>query len=249
MANKGKIGYQLLCIALLAVIFLLVWQKKNAAGLETSVLGENAADVTSPTPDPTYILNSMVRDSFDLPFPTEKGGMPLQEALKNRRTNRLFSDKPLSDQQISDLLWSANGVNKIDGNMRTAPSSRNSQEIDIYLFTKVAVYKYDAARNYLYFVRAGDYRAKAGLNDFFSVAPIALVYVADLKKMADYDEAGRDFYSATDVGFVSQNVYLHCASENLATVVCGYISREEIANLLGISNGRVLLSQPVGLTK
>ncbi|HOI26111.1 MAG TPA: SagB/ThcOx family dehydrogenase [Paludibacteraceae bacterium] len=247
MANKGNLAYQIVLIVLLAVIFFLIWQNRNSVSTASQ---ESEPVVTQEQEEaPTYVLSTSAQDSFALPSPEMKGGMPLQEALKNRKTDRSFSDKSLSDQQISNLLWSANGVNRQDDQKRTAPSARNCQEIDVYLFTKAAVYKYDPINNALLLVKAGDHREKAGMNDFFKVAPVSFVYVADFAKMKDYDESGRDFYSATDVGFVSQNVYLHCASENMSTVVCGYVSREDLMKLLNISNCRVLLSQPIGLSK
>ena len=75
---------------------------------------------------------------------------------------------------------------------------------------------------------------------------MALVYAADFEKMSEYDQDAKTFYSATDVGFVSQNVYLYCASKNLATCVCGFIDRESLALRVGLRNGKVLLSQAVG---
>ena len=50
-----------------------------------------------------------------LPAPVRTGGMPLQQALNARRTIRSYKADALTDQQISDLLWSANGVNRNDG--------------------------------------------------------------------------------------------------------------------------------------
>ena len=164
-----------------------------------------------------------------------------------RKTTRIFVDRMLSDQQISDMLWASNGVNREDGK-RTAPSASNCQEIDVYLFTKNAIYFYDAPTNTLQLVKEGDFRTKAGNNQFFANAPIALAFVGNYDKMARYaDSPGyQEFYSATDVGFVSQNLYLYCASEELSTVVCGNIERDSIKSLLGVINGKVLLTQPVG---
>ena len=78
---------------------------------------------------------------IELPAPQRKGGMPLYEALNMRQTNRKFAEKPLSLQQISDLLWCANGVNREDGK-RTAPSARNAREIEILVFLDKGVFLY-----------------------------------------------------------------------------------------------------------
>ena len=66
-----------------------------------------------------------------LPPPKSSGGMPLIEALKLRRSTRAFSQRPLEQQVLSDLLWAADGVNRPSGD-RTAPYWRHIMVIDIY---------------------------------------------------------------------------------------------------------------------
>ncbi len=76
---------------------------------------------------------------IQLPDPKIEGGMPLMEALKNRATIREYSDKALDNQQLANLLWAACGVNRPDGK-RTAPTARNAQQIDVYVYTEKGVY-------------------------------------------------------------------------------------------------------------
>lgn len=83
-----------------------------------------------------------------LPAPQKTVGMPLMEALNARQTGRDFSSKPLSDQQLADLLWAAFGINRPDGK-RTAPSARNMQEIDLYVAMPSGLYFYNAQKNIL----------------------------------------------------------------------------------------------------
>ena len=80
----------------------------------------------------------------------------------------------------------------------------------------------------------------------FHKAPLILVYVGNFDKMQGFNEEARNFYSATDVGFVSQNVYLYCATQGLSTVICGSFNREGADKILKIKNGKLLLAQPVG---
>jgi len=61
-------------------------------------------------------------------------------------------------------------------------------------------------------VAAGDIRPLAGVQDFVATAPLNLVYVADLDRMSGGSAEDKAFYSATDTGFIAQNVYLYCAS-------------------------------------
>ena len=92
-----------------------------------------------------------------------------------------------------------------------------------------------------------DIRAATGLQPFVKDAPVNLVFAADYSRMGSASEEDKDFYSATDTGFISQNVYLFCASEGLATVVRGLIDREALAEKMGLrSDQRIILAQTVG---
>ncbi len=189
--------------------------------------------------------------TIDLPAPSIDGGLPLINALQNRRSYREFSDEAISDQQLSDMLWAANGINKRvefreQFGMRTAPSARNNQEIDMYVFLSAGIYLYDAVGNQLRLVREGDYRAEAGLQPFYEEAPLALCLVADFKKMGSYTDDQKAFYSGIDAGYISQNIYLYCASAGLATVACGRIDRERLHELLKLDDAKAILSHPVG---
>jgi nitroreductase len=91
--------------------------------------------------------------------PNKTRGLPVMEAFALRASVREWSDKDLSLQDLSDLLWAANGINRPDGK-RTAPSAMNAQDIDIYVFTKDGAYLYDAAAHALKPIIAGDHRAE-----------------------------------------------------------------------------------------
>jgi SagB-type dehydrogenase family enzyme len=181
-----------------------------------------------------------------LPKPVTTGGRPLMEALNARRTERVFADKDFSNAQLSNLLWAANGINRPESEKRTAPTASNNQEIDIYVFLKTGVYLYDAKSNKLLLKTKGDHRKEVSTQPFVETAPVVLVFTADFDKMKRYPEEGRVYYSAVDAGYVSQNVYLYAASEGLSTVVLGMIKKDELAKLLNLKNGKVLLGQPIG---
>jgi len=186
---------------------------------------------------------SLSAQNITLPKPRITGGKPLMEALNERATNRNIAEKPLSMEHLSNLLWAATGVNRPDGRM-TAPTAGNNQEIDVYVFLTNGIYRYNVKEHSLEYKLAGDHRAAAAR--LGAPSGVLLVYVADFGRMGRYDDANKEFYSATDTGFVSQNVYLFCASEGLATVVLGQVNRPEIMELLNITNGKVILGQPVG---
>ncbi|MGZ5813626.1 MAG: nitroreductase family protein [Xanthobacteraceae bacterium] len=146
-------------------------------------------------------------------------------------------------------MWAAFGLNRLDGH-RTAPSARNWQEIDVYLALKRGLYLFDPHANVLRQVLAEDIRAATGMQDFVGTAPLNLVYVADLARMSASDRTEQRFYSAIDTGFISQNVYLFCASEGLATVVRGLVDRRSLAKLMQLRpQQRVIVAQTVGYPK
>lgn len=185
-----------------------------------------------------------------LPKPNMKGGMPLMEALKARQTTREYTDQKLSDQILADMLWAAFGINRPEEGKRTAPSSRNWQETDIFVALEEGIYLYNAADNVLEPVIEGDHRALTGVQLFVKDAPCNLVYVADYSKMDKIEEPFKDYYSAADCGFISQNVYLYCASAGLGTVVRAVIERDELAKTLKLrEDQRIVLAQSVGYVR
>ncbi len=183
-----------------------------------------------------------------LPAPGMEGGMPLMQALKVRQSSRAFSAQKLPVQVLSDLLWAAAGINRPDSGKRTVPSARNWQEVEVYVVMEEGVYRYDAKANALKAVAKGDLRKLAGRQDFVATAPLNLVYVGDPAKMEGVSsDADIAMYLGADSAFMSQNVYLFCASEGLATVVRAMVDREALAKALGLSGKqRVTLAQTVG---
>ncbi len=182
--------------------------------------------------------------------PQMDGGRPLMRVLQDRKSSRAFSNKKLPPQVLANMLWAADGVNRPDSGKRTAPSAVNWQEIDIYVALAEGLYLYDARTNMLQPVLAEDIRAATGQQRFTQAAPVNLIYVADRSRMGQIKKDQQDFYSATDTGFISQNVYLFCASEGLATVVLGMVDKPALAKKMGLRpDQKIILTQPVGYPK
>ena len=187
--------------------------------------------------------------SIALPAPQTDGGVPLMQALKERTSAREYSDRQLEPQIMADLLWAAFGISRPDGK-RTAPTARNMQEIDVYVTTADGLYLYDAKANMLKAVLAGDIRPATGKQPFVNTAPVNLVFVADYAKMGAMDDAAKEFYAATDTGFISENVYLYCASAGLATVVRGWVDKPALEEAMRLRpDQKVILAQTVGYAK
>lgn len=183
-----------------------------------------------------------------LPSPQTDGGKPLMQVLKNRASARAFSAEKLSAQTLSNLLWAAFGISRPDGR-RTAPSARNWQEIDIYVASADGLFLWDAKKNTLQPILSEDIRALTGTQAYVKDAAVNLIFVADLSKATG---GGWDQNSevAADTGFISENVYLFCASEGLATVVRGLIDRPALAKAMKLRpDQRITLAQSVGHPK
>jgi SagB-type dehydrogenase family enzyme len=196
-----------------------------------------------------FAIGQLFSQSIDLPAPQKSGGMPLMEALAKRSTARAFDTKEISMQQLSNLLWAAFGVNRPDGK-HTAPSARNFQETDIYVLIKQGAYVYDAKNNRLDQVLAEDIRNLGGSQAFVKDAPVTLIFVADLAKMGSGDNEGKKNTANIDVGYISQNVYLYCASEGLATGARGSVDRSALGPKLNLrSDQTIILAQSVGYPK
>ena len=187
---------------------------------------------------------------IQLPQPQIDTGRPLMQVLNDRKSSRTFSSRELPDQVLSDMLWAAFGENRQRTGKRTAPSAMNWQEIDIYVTTARGLYLYDAKAHALKPVLPKDLRAQTGRQLFVGKVPVNLVYVADFSRMGQAKIDEKVFYSAADTGFISQNVYMYCASAGLATVVRGLIDRPTLANIMGLRpDQRVILAQSVGYPK
>jgi SagB-type dehydrogenase family enzyme len=186
---------------------------------------------------------SLAAQDIQLPVPQKKGGKPLMDALSERQTIRDFLDKDLDKQTLSNLLWAAYGFNRPD--KRVVPSSQNKQEIDLYVVLKEGVYFYDAKANKLIEKVKGDHRKSTGKQDFVWKAPVNLIMVGNLDKASNRESA------YIDSGFLVQNIYLFCASnENLGSVVRGYFDKAEISQLLNLTDKQeVTITQTVGYKK
>lgn len=189
---------------------------------------------------------SLFAQDIKLPAPVREGGKPLMDCLNSRQSVRTFDEnRGIDNQTLSNLLWAAWGYNRED--KRTAPSSRNKQEIDLYVALASGVYCWDAKANVLKQVTTKDLRKETGMQPFVEKAPLNIIYVcnktkADAKTPQLLTEA-----TYANAGFISQNVYLFCASEGLGTVIRGSVPKDELSKLLHFTSDQlILLAQSVG---
>ena len=164
----------------------------------------------------TWMGSMQAQEVISLPQPeVNKLSMTLGDALRQRRSERKYSDREISQQTLSTLLWAACGVSDAKTGKITAPSAVNMQDVKIYVCSKSGVCLYNAKANTLMKVSDKDLReAIAGRQAFAKAAPVSLILVST----KDSDRAPNDKFGAMDAGYVSQNIYLACTALGLKTV-------------------------------
>ncbi len=220
----------------------------------------------------SYFSFSQELKVIKLNEPNKKCGLPLMETFSARASATDWAETDLSLQELSDLLWAANGINRPEIGKRTAPSAQNAQDIDIYVFMKDGVYLYDAKSHSLNPMMAGDYRLRIRLMPPQSSpqvkqgekketpppppqlrgasAPIVLLLVSDTSRFRVGTPEMKKELGAIDAGIVSQNISLFCSGMGLATRPMASMNREAVKNLLKLSDAQYpFLIHPVGHPK
>ena len=126
-------------------------------------------------------------------------------------------------------------------------SSHNRQETALYVLLPEGAFRYDAAENRLLQVTDTDLRAASGAQDYVGTAAAEIAFVADTALVTGKSPRGLVETIYVDTGFISQNIYLFCASEGLATVVRAMVPKESLAPSLGLApTQEITLVQTVG---
>jgi SagB-type dehydrogenase family enzyme len=182
--------------------------------------------------------------------PSPDRGLSVMKALAVRASVREYSSRDLTLQDLSDLLWSANGINRPDKGMRTASSAMNAQDIDVYVILSNGAYIYNAQENRLDPVSPGSFSDQIGTQPYVKTAPVNLILVSDLSRFRHGDDETKHTYAAIDAGIVSQNISLFCAAAGLRTVPRAGIDIKRMREVLKLKDSQViLLNHPVGYPK
>lgn len=194
-----------------------------------------------------------------LPKHKSKGALSVEEALASRRTCRDFEAKPLSLEEVAQLLWAAQGITGADGHLRAAPSAGALYPLDVYAVVGQAsveglaagAYRYIPSQHGLEQITAGDLRevvAQASLRQrWMADAPLSLVVTAQYSRIeGKYGSRGRR-YALMEAGHVGQNVFLQAEALGLAAGIVGAFDDGRLANALHLPGGHEpLLVMPVG---
>ena len=187
-------------------------------------------------------MESKSQDIIKLNPPDKSRGLPVMTALSERASVREFDTTSISIQDISDLLWAANGVNRPDEGKRTAPSAINAQDIDIYVFLKDAVCLYNAEEHSLIKKVNGDFRTLISAKQVeFANAPLFILIVSDNSKFKYGDDTQKLVWGAIDAGLVAENICVFCASVGFSSRPRASMEQDKITELLKLSNSQKLM--------
>ena len=203
----------------------------------------------------TISLSAQSTRTIQLHEPSKSREADVMTAFQNRQSTNEDEKRDLAIQDLSDLLWAANGINRPESGKKTAPSALNSQDIDVYVCKADGAYVYDAAKKELRLITKKDLRPLMNGNRP-NDAPVLLLLVADLSRYKAYDaensEANKRLHdmSALDAGIVSQNISIFCAAAGLGTRPRASMNHDELRKELTLKESQVTwLNHPVGYPK
>ena len=197
------------------------------------------ASPTAPAPAPTLLTEKVIK----LPQPRLAGPVSLEETLLKRRSVREYANLPLTIEEVSQLLWAAQGVTSEWGG-RTAPSAGALYPLELYLVVgnveslTSGVYKYSPEEHELVQVSGEDVReelAEAALGQVcIRKGAIDIVVAAVYERTASKygDRAVR--YVHLEAGHAAQNIYLQATALNLGTVTVGAFYDDQVKLIMGM---------------
>lgn len=185
-----------------------------------------------------------------LPLPSLDNKTTLMQSLQNRHSSRDFSDKAVSDEVLSTILWAACGINRPESGKITAPSAINAQDIIVYVVRKDGAFRYIPENNKLQQISDQDLRSMvAGPQTFAADAPVSLVLASDHSKFGRHSQ-GASRMGVLDAGYVSENICLACSALGLNTVPRMTMDSEGLKKELKLNdNVDLIVNSQIGYPK
>jgi SagB-type dehydrogenase family enzyme len=190
-----------------------------------------------------------------LPEPRLNSDVSVEEAIAKRRSIRSYRNEPLTIEQLSQLLWAAQGITD-PRKYRSAPSAGATYPFEVYVVVgnveglEGGIYRYDPFNHTLILVRKGDWRRalqKAALDQsWVGRAAVDIVLVAYYSRTTSYYGERGVRYVHMEAGHIGQNIYLQATALNLGTVAVGAFYDDQVAEIVG-AGGVPLYIFPVGV--
>lgn len=222
---------------LLAV--LLISEKRQNLSLQQSEGNDTSAPATQQMkyelPKPKVISKYV-----ELPDPKLSGSLSVEQAIYERRSKRFFSQEPVTMQELSQILWSAQGITDESGH-RVAPSARNIYPYTLYVVVRnvaglpAGLYVYDQVENRLgdlAVANAGELLAQSGVQDNSQKAPVVIVMAASFAKAQEKFPDDPKSVTFLEGGHIGQNIYLQAEALKMATVVTAGFDTVKVGSAL-----------------
>ena len=174
---------------------------------------------------------------IELPSPATSGAMSLEQALASRRSVRDFSSERLTESEVSQLLWAAQGVTS-SGGKRTAPSAGALYPLELYVVDAAAAYHYLPEEHRLELVAEGDLRpalevAALGQTASGDAAVVFVITAIPARTEAKYGSRA-ERYVKLEAGHAAQNLLLQAVALDLGAVPVGAFGDLEVQRLLNL---------------
>ena len=178
-----------------------------------------------------------IGDIIDLPEPQREGGLPLYEALNNRKSQRDFNNSiKVTPEIISKALWSCYGIR--EGKFRTTPSAKAWYPLLVYVFLEEGVFMYNPGSHQLIQLFNGDHRALTGTQtSVVTNARVNFVFIANFKKKSamDGDDAHKLRSIYLDSGHVTMALSLFASANNMKGVVRAMVDTDALFDFLRLN--------------
>lgn len=199
-------------------------------------------------------------NSIALPTPRTEGAVSVETALARRRSVRSFAGRPLTRDQLGQILWASQGITGHRWPMRTAPSAGALYPLEVYVIAgrveglEDGVYRYRPRAHDLVTVQSGDYRealARAAFGQgWMATAPLTLVIAGVVARTAAKYGRRAERYVFMEAGHAAQNIYLQAQADGLGTTAVGAFQDEAVQSLLGLSDDETpLYLMPLGVPR
>lgn len=208
----------------------------------------------------SYVSQRLQLDVIKLPPPRTAGRVSVEEAIARRRSTRGYRDEPLTIEELSQILWAAQGITDPVNRLRAAPSAGALYPLEVYAAVKSngviglnpGIYKYNPLSHEIVKVREGDFSYdlfKASLSqEWVRYAQVNIIITAIYDRTTwRYGDRGRERYVHMEVGHVGENIYLQCVALGLGTVAVGAFNDDQVWSVLGKpENETPLYVMPIG---
>jgi SagB-type dehydrogenase family enzyme len=215
----------------------VLWAAETAAKEPAAVPVKEAAAAAAPAK----------AETVKLPEPTLKGTVSVEEAIAKRRSMRAWADAPVTMEQVSQLVWAAQGITDKASGHRSAPSAVAIYPLTLYVVMKDGAYKYVPAEHALEKVKDGDLRGDLTGQQQVASAPVAFVIAGDYDKMAKRFAKQAHTFTDFEAGCAAENLVIQAAAMGLGSLTAGGIDAAKTAAVLGCpANETVIIVIPVG---